>query len=145
EGISVIKKQVIYKDRHYSFDEIIKMTKEQKPHFAPVHQKRAHYSSVNFDLLGKVLETATQTSLDHVYKQFIFNPLELNQTYLPRSENDVIPPIYYKDASLHRPKFVRSCNGSGGCISNARELMIFIKAFFSGELFNKAIFNELKG
>lgn len=145
EGVSIIRKHVVHEDNYYSFDEVIKMTKLQKPHFAPIHKKRAHYSSVNFDLLGKVLETVTQTSLDNVYKQFIFNPLGLNQTYLPKSENDVIPEVYYKDASLHRPKFIRSCNGSGGVISNARELMIFIKAFFSGRLFNKAIFNELKG
>ena len=36
-----------------------------------------------------------------------------------------------------------SSGASGGCITNAYELMIFIKAFFGGKLFNKNIFNSL--
>ena len=32
---------------------------------------------------------------------------------------------------------------SGGCITNTNELMIFIKAFFKGELFDKSVFNRL--
>ncbi len=145
EGVSNIRKHVIHNDKYYSFDELIKMTKQQKPHFSPMHTKRAHYSSVNFDLLGKVVEKITQTSLNDVYKQFIFEPLELKHSYLPKSEHAFIPEVYYKNATLHRPKFIRSCNGSGGVVSNARECMIFIKAFFSGKLFSKAIFNEFKG
>src|SRR5699024_8489186 len=33
---------------------------------------------------------------------------------------------------------------SGGAISTARELMVFMKAFFKGELFDKNIFQELE-
>jgi len=54
-----------------------------------------------------------------------------------------VPHIYYKHKILHRPKFVMSSRASGGCVSTARELMTFLKAFFGGRLFNIAIFNEL--
>lgn len=145
EGISLLKKHFIQKDMHIDFDELLRLTKQQKPHFLPTSNKRAHYSSVNFDLLGKVLETVIQTPLHEVYKRFIFDPLELKQTYLPKNETDFIPKVYYKDTSLHRPQFIRSARASGGIISNARECMTFIKAFFGGRLFNKNIFNELKG
>ena len=36
-----------------------------------------------------------------------------------------------------------SSGASGGCITTAQELMIFIKAFFRGKLFNKSIFSSL--
>ena len=38
---------------------------------------------------------------------------------------------------------IMSSRASGGCITTARELMIFIKAFFCGMLFNKTIFDKL--
>lgn len=138
EGVSILK-QVIHTDMQIDFDDIIKMTKQQNPHFAP-GTKKAHYADVNFDLLGKVIETVTQATLHDAYKQFIFNPLKLKQTYLPENKNDLIPEVYYKDTSLHRPQFIRSCRASGGVLSTTRELMIFIKAFFKGQLFEQAIF-----
>lgn len=41
-------------------------------------------------------------------------------------------------------KLIRSLGASGGCVSTARELMVFIKAFFKGKLFNSAFFHEQK-
>src|SRR5690625_431465 len=142
EGVAVLRKHVIYKDMHIDFDKIIRMTKQQTPHFAPGFKNRAHYADVNFDLLGNVIEIITQSTLNEAYKQFIFEPLGLIHTYLPENEHDFIPEVYYHDNSLYRPDIVRSCRASGGVISTARELMMFIKAFFGGKLFNKAIFNE---
>ncbi len=81
--------------------------------------------------------------LNEIYKQFIFEPLGLRNTYLPVSENDSVPNVYYKNTDIHRPKFVMSSRASGGCVSTAHEMMIFIKAFFSGDLFNKSILNKL--
>ena len=37
-----------------------------------------------------------------------------------------------------------SIRASGGCVSTARELMVFIKAFFKGKLFNNTVFHELR-
>lgn len=133
EGRNRTKKRAIQKDMQFNFDDIITMTKQLKPHFAP--GKRAHYTDVNFDILGKIVETVTHSTLEDVYKQFIFDPLELKSTYLLKSDCDFVPNVYYKNRVLYRPKFIRSSWASGGAISNARELMIFIKAFFGGKLF----------
>ncbi|OZU87023.1 hypothetical protein CIL03_18970 [Virgibacillus indicus] len=143
EGSNKAKKRAIYKDRQMSFDETITKTKQLKPHFEPDMGKRAHYANVNFDILGKVIEIVTNSTLEDVYKQFIFDPLGLKNTYLPIDEDDFVPNVYYKDTSFYIPKTIRSIRASGGCISTARELMIFIKAFFGGRLFNKTIFHEL--
>jgi CubicO group peptidase (beta-lactamase class C family) len=82
-------------------------------------------------------------SLNEVYRQFIFEPLGLKNTYLTESENEFVPNICYKNKAIHRPKFVMSSRASGGCVTTARELMIFIKAFFGGDLFDKSIFDKL--
>ena len=77
------------------------------------------------------------------YQQLIFVPLRLEHTYLPQSEDDFVPNIYYKNKVLKRPKFICSCRASGGAVTTAREMMIFIKAFYGGKLFDKAIFDTL--
>lgn len=143
EGTKKAKKRGIEKDLDINFDEKIMFTKKLKPHFAPTSRKRAHYTDLNFDILGEIIEKVTNLSLEESYKQFIYDPLEMKKTYLPTSDNDFVPIVYYKHDTLYRPKFIKSCRASGGCISTARELMIFIKAFFGGKLFNLAVFQEL--
>ncbi|GAB3058026.1 hypothetical protein GCM10027286_22110 [Virgibacillus ainsalahensis] len=144
EGSNKSKKRAIYKDVQTDFNEAIIKTKEIKPHFAPDTGKRAHYANINFEILGKIVEIVTNSTLEDVYNQLIFDPLGLRNTYLPKDENDFIPYIYYKDTAFYLPKLLMSIRASGGCVSTARELMVFIKAFFKGKLFNNTVFHELK-
>jgi len=144
EGKDPIKKRVLREDTHITFEEMITLTKQLKPHITPGSMKRAHYADINFDILGKIIENITNSSLAEAYKSLVFEPLGLMKTYLPESENDFVPSIYYKDTAMFRPKFIKSCPASGGGISTARELMIFIKAFFGGKLFKKDVFHQLK-
>ncbi|MGI6648976.1 MAG: serine hydrolase domain-containing protein [Bacillota bacterium] len=143
EGKNSLKNRAIKEDLYLTFDELMAEVKKLKPHFAPRTGQRAYYADINFDLLGEVIEKASNLRLSEAYRQYIFEPLELKNTYLPESENDYIPNIYYKNKAIHRPKLVLSSRASGGCITTASELMIFIKAFFTGRLFNKVIFQKL--
>lgn len=143
EGSNKAKKRAIYQDEQMSFDETIMKTKQLNPHFAPDREEKAHYANINFDILGKIIEIVTDSTLEDVYRQFIFDPLGLKNTYLPIDEDDFVPNVYYRDTSFYLPKTIRSIRASGGCISTPRELMIFIKAFFSGGLFSKTIFQEM--
>ncbi|MBD7985055.1 beta-lactamase family protein [Sporosarcina sp. Sa2YVA2] len=144
EGSNNAKKRAIHKDMQFNFDEMITLTKQLKPHFAPNMKKRAHYADVNFDMLGKIIETVTNSTLEEVYQQFIFDPLELKSTYLLKNDCDFVPTFYYKNNVLYRPEFIKSSRASGGGISTARDLMIFIKAFFTGRLFDEKVFHELE-
>ena len=144
EGNNKLRERAILKGVHPDFNEFIRKTKETKPHFPPGMGKRAHYASINFELLGKIIENVTQSPLEVVFRQFIFEPLRLENTYLPIEGEDFIPDIYYQDTTLYLGKLIKGMRASGGCISTAHELMIFIKAFFQGKLFNKTVFHELK-
>lgn len=143
EGNYSVKKRVINEDFYLTFNEIVGLVKELQPHFKPRTIKKAYYADINFDMLGEILEKLMHLSLNEIYRQFIFEPLGLKNTYLTESENDFVPNIYYKNKAIHRPKFVMSSRASGGCVTTARELMIFVKAFFGGDLFDKSIFDKL--
>jgi len=140
EGKNNLEKRILQEDTYIHFDEMITLIKQLKPHFAPDTRNRAHYADINFDILGLIIETITESALEEVYSSLIFKPLGLVKTYLPQSEHDLVPDIYYKDTAISRPNLIKSCRASGGAISTARELMIFIKAFFGGNLFKKDVF-----
>lgn len=143
EGKDNFKRRIIKEDFFYTFNEIVAMTKRLKPHFIPRTEKRAYYADINFDLLGEIIESITNWPLNQIYRRYIFEPLKLKNTYLSENENDFVPNIYYKHKAIQRSKFVMSSRASGGCVSTARELMTFLKAFFSGALFSSSIFDEL--
>ena len=66
----------------------------------------------------------------------------MSETYLPVSEKEYIPMVYYGDKQLYRPQFIMCSKASGGCITTTKDLMIFIQAFFHGELFDKKMLDS---
>lgn len=140
---SAMMKSIIYEDISLTFEQSVAKTKELKPRFAPNTRKKAFYANINFDLLGEILEKITQLPLSDIYKQFIFKPLGLDNTYLPVSEDDFVPHVFYKLQRLERPKLIASCRASGGCVTTAKDLMVFSKEFWAGTLFDKRIFEQL--
>lgn len=132
---TAIKKQ----DRFIPFDEMLAIAKSMKKQFAPRKPGRAFYADINFDLLGIILENIYGTPLSGIYREKIFRPLGLGSTYVVTSEQDKVPDVYHHHRIIKVTKFLMSCPASGGGITTARELMVFIKAFWGGELFDKSI------
>ncbi len=143
-GKNCINKTMVQKDVSVSFEDYITIAKQNKKRFAPGTPGKAHYSDLNFEMLGKIIERLEQSSLHDAYKKYVFTPLGLKNTYLPEQADDFIPSIYYKNRSLSLPMLIRSIPASGGCISTSREMMQFIKCFFGGTLFDKGIFSQLR-
>jgi len=133
--------RAIKEDYAISTEELIEITKTLKPRFAP-SGKKAFYSDLNFQLLGEIVEKVTQMPLEKVFKDYLFEPLGLTKTYMPVGD-DFVPNVYYKDQSIHRPKLIMSLRGGGNAITTARELMIFLKAFFNGKFFPQSLFKKL--
>lgn len=137
-----IERRAIEEDFAISTAELIEITKTLKPHFVPRSTNRAFYSDINFRLLGEIIEKVAQMPLEKVYQEYLFKPLGLTNTYQPVG-NDFVPNIYFKNRSIHRPKLLMSLRGSGNCTTTARELMIFLKAFFTGYFFPQSLFEKL--
>lgn len=137
EGKNSIKEQAILSDTYVTFDENVALTKEKGAHFPPNYKNKAYYADINYNILGDIIEKVTKCPLEKVFEKHIFSKMNMSKTYLPVSEKEYIPMVYYGDKQLYRPKFITCSKGSGGCITTTRDLMTFLQAFFHGELFDK--------
>ena len=137
EGKNSVKKQAIISDTYITFDKNIALTKEKEAHFPPDCKTNAHYADINYNILGDIIEKVTKCPLEKVFEKYIFSKINMAKTYLPVSEKEYIPMVYYGDKQLYRPQFIMCSKASGGCITSTRDLMTFIQAFFRGELFDK--------
>lgn len=125
-------------DKKWSFEESIDISKKLSPIFKPGQKNQAHYSDTNYQLLGKIIEVITKTSLHQALEEYIFKPLKLEKTYLYFNNTDTLPAyIYYKSKQLDIPMAMNSFGADGGIVSTSSESMVFLKAFFNGKLFPK--------
>ena len=130
-------------DQSWDLERELTSVKQMKPKFAP--GQKVQYSDTNFQLLGKIIETITEKDIHTVFKEFIFDELQLKNTYLYEDPNDTRPSaFYYKDKKMHLPIYMSSIGPEGGIVSTAKESMIFLKAFINGQFFPIEYFDELK-
>lgn len=129
--------QVKERDFAYGFGDILLWVKKMPAEFQPGGKRKAYYANVNFDLLGEVIEKVSGESLSWAYAHYILQPLGLSQTYLLEKAEDQVPETYLQGKRIHRPQFIRSTKASGGMVSTAKELRIFLQVFFQGTLFPK--------
>jgi len=145
DGISLHKKLLSGSDVSWGFEQIVSDIKNVKPKFSPGQTKKALYSDTNYQLLGKILENIYSDSLNNIMKNLIFKPLGLNNTYLYHDSSDKKPiDIYYKDKQLHIPMAMASFQADGGIVSNSKEMMVFLKAFFNDYFFSKKMLPKLQ-
>ena len=105
--------------------------------FPPGRPGKALYSDTNFQLLGRVVESASSLPYQALLRQLIFDPLELTKTYLYDDRTDDRPvPLRYKKQPLAIPAAMTSFAPDGVIVSTAGESMRFLRAFFEGELFS---------
>ncbi|WP_078427650.1 serine hydrolase domain-containing protein [Alkalihalobacterium alkalinitrilicum] len=132
-------------DRSWKLDETLTLVKQLKPKFKPGQRSKVNYSDTNYQLLGRIIENITTMSMRDVFQTFIFDELGLSKTYVYFDVNDTNPsPIYYKSKKLDLPHYMTSITPEGGIVSTADEVMIFLKAFFSGCFFQKEEIEMLK-
>jgi CubicO group peptidase (beta-lactamase class C family) len=121
------------RDRRYDLDDVLRMTKALPPQAAP-DSGRSHYSDTNYQLLGAVAEVVTGQTYDQVLQHRICAPLGLKNTGVLKG-TDVGLPVYHKDRLLNVPQILTSMSADGGIISTLDEMLIFLRAFMSGQLF----------
>ncbi len=143
-GRNNLNKRMIKEDLILSLDDYITIAKEYKKKFVPGTPGKAHYSDLNFEMLGKIIEQLEDTSLHEAFRNYVFKPLDLQHTYLLEKESDLCANMYHKHEPLYRPNLWRSIPACGGAMSTSREVMAFLKAFFNGQLFDKSSFVQLR-
>jgi len=136
---------ILGNDQPWPLDQALKSAKAKKPKFKPGQRGKVHYSDTNYQLLGGIIEKVTGKRIGEVFEEYIFQPLNLKDTYAYQDINDTTPvPIYYKYRKVHAPRYMASVTAEGGIVSTAKETMKFLKAFFNGSFFPQETLKELK-
>jgi CubicO group peptidase (beta-lactamase class C family) len=146
-GKSILDELKAGHDRVLDTEEAIEIVRNLSPRFAPDTRGKAYYSNANYRLLGAIIESVTGKPMATNFKEMIFKPLGLQHTYLfdwmlPRSGEDPVM-VYLKDAPMIVPKYLSSNVSDGGLVSTVSESLIFLRAFFEGQLFDKALFERM--
>jgi CubicO group peptidase (beta-lactamase class C family) len=146
-GRSVIDELKAGHDRAIGTPEAIEIARSLTPHYAPGTPGKANYSNTNYRLLGAIIETITSKSMAVNFAERICAPLGLQHTYLfdwtaPRADA-VLATIYLKDAPAHVPQYLSSNVSDGGLVSTASECVVFLGAFFEGQLFDKTLLEQM--
>lgn len=142
---SIAEERQANHDVSYDIYDVLSRTKTLSPHFVPESEGEAYYSDGNYQLLGFIIEKVTNKPLANVYKEYIFDPLELAETYL-KVDSTIwgISSIYNEKTEIQVPAIVASERSAGGIVSTVNDNMIFLRAFFSGDLFPKKYLEQME-
>lgn len=130
------------RDISYGLEDVIRWVRDDMaPAFAPGTPGRALYSDTNFFLLTELVARVRRQSPGEALKELVTAPLDLTQTRFFRPGDEALP-LRLGGAVLDVPQALASMPGDGGAVSTARELAVFGRAFFAGQLFDRSFLGQ---
>jgi CubicO group peptidase (beta-lactamase class C family) len=148
-GQSVFDRLKQGEDFGLNMEQVAEMARQMSPHFPPgaASETKARYCDTNFRLLGAIIEAVTGQPVPQVFEQMIFAPLGLASTWLYDAALLHTRPapatIYLKGDAVHLPQFLSSNQTDGGIVATTRDTLVFLRAFFEGQLFDKSLFSRM--
>lgn len=129
-------------DQSWPLDKVVSEVKNMKSKFIPGAKGKASYSETNFRLLDRILEVATNKSIQNILTD-VFQEFEMKNTFVLPS-NSVIncAPVYFKQNPIDIKEYWKSTNHD--IASTAADQMKFIRAFFDGDFFSPEFISKLK-
>ena len=129
--------------------EVILWSKENlHSHFPP--GKGFHYSDTGYHLLGLIIEKITSMPLNEAFQHYIFEPLQMNHSYLfrfPTSEKNELPIAHlfgrHQNVTGFASLTIASYAG-GGIVSTLEDLLIFMRKLMHGDLVKNESFERMK-
>jgi D-alanyl-D-alanine carboxypeptidase len=127
--------------RSWTVDEMINRARTQlKAHFPP--GTGVFYSDTGYQLLGKIIESATHRPLGAVLADYIFRPLRLRHTWLvgspqPRGVASATAADVYYHAQNITAQRSKDYWADGGIVSTAADMITFLKALNEGKLVSR--------
>jgi CubicO group peptidase (beta-lactamase class C family) len=128
--------------------ETIDWAKQQlNPKFKP--GKGFHYSDTNYELLGLIIENVTGKKLSQCLHEFIFEPLEMDNTYQifysePKEKSNYpMVDLYHKGVNLSKVKSISMSSASGGIVSTTEDMLKFHKAIVENKIIRKETYKRM--
>jgi D-alanyl-D-alanine carboxypeptidase len=108
-----------------------------------------HYSDTGYILLGLIIEKVTNLPFHHCLSEYIFNPLDMNDSYLmfdakPTNGKRPISPIHFNGHEVSTQNLLSCDWAGGGIISTLNDLLIFQKALWNCELVPESYLKEMQ-
>ncbi|WP_438349696.1 serine hydrolase domain-containing protein [Paenibacillus sp. FA6] len=135
--------------RFWTPQEAIQWSKEHlQSHFPP--GKGFHYSDTGYNLLGLIIEQITSKSLHDVLRHVIFEPLEMNHSYLILRSEPTIPSefpmahLYGRNINMTDYQSLSISYAGGGIVSTNEDLLKFMKALVHDEIVKEDTLANMK-
>lgn len=145
---NVISELFMNPNKFWTPKECIQFTKEKmKPLFFP--GKGYHYTDTEYVLLGLIIEEVSGISLEDFFKEFIFKPLEMQNTAMflrsqPLKQTQKIAEFYVVDIDISTFKSISADWAGGGIVSTSVDLISFQRALFTGKIIKPVTFKIMK-
>lgn len=122
-------------DHFWTPEEILPYVEDLDPYGHP--GDGFHYSDTNYLLLGLIAEDVTGQDLHEVMADRIFAPLGMAHTWMSFREDRGLPSShrYEGDSDMSEMTAWSADWASGGLISSAEDLSLFLRALLAGDLF----------
>ena len=128
----------LYPDHFWKPEELLAFARRLTPIARP--GKVFRYSDTGYVLLGLLIEKVTGWKLHQVYRQLLFRPLGMTDTYLGYREPPASPYLeshrYEGRRDMHGITQQSADWGGGGLVSSTRDLEKFSNALFHGDVFS---------
>ncbi len=138
---NIINQLLMNPNKLLSAEELIQFSKEKMtPHF--VLGADYHYTDTEYVLLALIIENVSSLSLDEFFKQYIFQPLKMNSSYVNLKSSSIenklpIVKFYASQYELSSLKSLSADWGGGGLVSTTQDLITFLKAFNNNVIVKK--------
>ena len=136
-------------DHFWTPMETIEWTKQNlKPFFTPGNG--FHYSDVNYNLLGFIIESITQNPMHESLSSCIFDPLGMDDTYQlfysePKSKNQQpMVNLYHNNLNLTKARSISLDWAGGGIVSTSEDMLKFIRAIKQYQIIREGTFKKMK-
>ncbi|WP_218838248.1 serine hydrolase domain-containing protein [Bacillus sp. FJAT-45350] len=141
---TLIDKVMEENDMSWSIEDSLQIVRKvNAPLFPPetlsTKKYRIRYSDTNFQLLIAIIETVTNKSIEDAFREMLFEPLNLVNTFHPGTKPlesvGPVATVWMQDTPFdNKPQAMRAF---GDLNSTVKDLIEFMRALLNGKVFDK--------
>ncbi|RPF53915.1 serine hydrolase domain-containing protein [Aquisalibacillus elongatus] len=134
----------------WSPEEIIEWSKKHTKEAKFLPGEGFNYSDTGYVLLGLIVEKATNKSFQDVLHKFIFEPLNMKNSYLlhyssPAIESEhPLADFYIVDKNVKDFKSISFDYSAGGVVATKEDLLLFMKSLVEGKILRPDTLEAMK-